>query len=138
MSLLVRSLEVRSGSVSGPEAAIQEIRASGDAGVDRLRRSLVPLFSAPGRNSNFTLSTLLARIELENLEVRRTNDAMWKVSALADGVQPLRILLENLKTGAASRAGRSSGLWSQGRRAADVVATLITRSGAAFASLFFQ
>ena len=45
-------------------------------------------------------------------------------------------LLENLKMGAASREGRSSELWNQGRRAADVL--LIKRFGAAFASFFFQ
>ena len=48
-----------------PEAAVQEFRALGDAGADRLRRSLLPLFSALAcGTSNFTL--------LENLEVSAT------------------------------------------------------------------
>ena len=40
-----------------PEAAILECRASGDAGVDRLRRSLLPLFSAPARGSELEFHT---------------------------------------------------------------------------------
>ena len=105
-----------------------------------------------GRNSNFTLTALKDRIRLENLEVsatfwmgcsvgtrsswnlgevRRAADAMRKVSALVDGVLGISKRAQ-LQGQVAVRK------WTQGRRAADVVSTLITRSGTALASLFFQ
>ena len=40
-----------------PEAAVQVFRASGDAVVDRLRRSLLPLFSAPACGSELEFHT---------------------------------------------------------------------------------
>ena len=40
-----------------PEAAVLECRASGDVGVDRLRRSLLPLFSAPAWRSQLEFLT---------------------------------------------------------------------------------
>ena len=54
--------------------AVQECRDSGDVGIDRLRRSLLP-FSAQawgGRNSNSSLSAPPDRTEPENLEVSAT------------------------------------------------------------------
>ena len=62
-----------------------------------------------------------------------------KESTLADDAQPLRILLEKLKTGAAPRTDRSFGWNSSWQRAYGCrVATVVVSFVAAFASLFFQ